>query len=66
MSARGKRNGTEASPDAASDKSILENGHGKIIKTEEIAIQFGERGDAGSVNYEMHDFGNVQHERSRD
>ncbi|KFA54322.1 hypothetical protein S40293_04839 [Stachybotrys chartarum IBT 40293] len=39
------------SPDAASDKSILQGGSNKILKTEEIAVDYGMRGDDG---FEMH------------
>ncbi|KAI6778193.1 uncharacterized protein J7T54_000002 [Emericellopsis cladophorae] len=44
-------------PDASSDTSILENrSGGKIVKTEEVAVQFSERGDDSSVSYELHEF----------
>lgn len=44
--------GSTVLPDAASDKSILE-GRPKIIKTEEVTVNFGDRGDEASIGYEM-------------
>jgi hypothetical protein len=41
--------------DAASDKSILQAGRSRIMKTEEIAVSFEDRGDEGSIGYEMKD-----------
>lgn len=51
----GKGATVTVSHDAASDKSILDAGHGKIMKTEEIAVSFGDRGDDSSIGYEMKD-----------
>lgn len=63
VTAHDKRPTTTVSPDASSDRSILENTPGKITRTEEIAISFADRGDEASLNYEMQDLGGVRHQR---
>jgi hypothetical protein len=46
---------SETSPDGASDKSILENGRGKIVKTQEINVDYAPRRDDEQGVYEMND-----------
>ncbi|KAH7303322.1 hypothetical protein B0I35DRAFT_498578 [Stachybotrys elegans] len=48
---------SSASPDAASDKSILQGSFGKIMKTEEIAVDYGHSGGDG---YEMQSIGTAR------
>lgn len=64
VSAHEKRSNNGVSPDASSDRSILENTPGKIMRTEEIAISFADRGDEASFNYEMQDLGGVHRQRN--
>lgn len=45
--------GHAVSPDTASDKSILD-GRNKIVKTEEITVDFRDRGGETGMGYELH------------
>lgn len=63
VTAHDKRANTSVSPDGSSDRSILDNTPGKIMRTEEIAISFADRGDEASLNYEMHDLEGMNRQR---
>ena len=67
VSARHKSSATNVSPDAASDKSILDSSfdkYGRIVKTEEIAVNYADRSEENSISYEMRNLEGPQQDRT--